>query len=125
MGRKSILDPYKVIDNGDAADAEIQSLITNVEKVDSFTYVVEWSGSSIVGEVSVRVRQVAPFRASEIFTTEWVTLDFGTSIAITGNAGNHTITVRNFGFTEAQLVYTNDSGTGTIDATIAGLVTGA
>lgn len=125
MGRKSVLEPYKVIDGGDLAAATTTSLITNVEKLDAFTYIMQWDGSSVEGSSKVQVKQVAPFRGSGVFETDWIDLDFGADIEVTGDTGGHTITVRNFGFTQSRIVYTKTTGTGELNVTIAGLVAGA
>ena len=120
MGRKSILKPYKVIDDGDISD-DVTSSSTNIENLDSVTYLAQWTGSSPVGVLYVDVRQKLGI-APDGFNTSWITLDFGESIAVSGATGGHTISIENKAFTESRLRFVSTSGSGTMQATISGSV---
>jgi hypothetical protein len=123
LGRKPITKPYKVIDSGSMA-GNITSSTTNVTNLDSITYIPQWSGTTPVGELFVDVRHNVGI-SPDGFNSDWVELDFGESIAVSGNTGAHTITVETKAFSEIRLRYVRSSGTGTMQATISGEVGGA
>lgn len=123
MGRKTILKPYKVIDDGDIS-GDVTSSSTNIEFLDSVTYLVQWTGSTPIGVLYVDVRQKTGGEPDG-FNTSWITLEFGETISVSGASGGHTISIENKAFTESRLRFVSTSGSGTMQATISGSVEGA
>lgn len=121
MGRKNIQESYKMFDNVDISGSQT-SADTTVKTQDKAFVIIEWSGSSPVGAITVQARNykypVGP-------DSGWVTLDFGSAIAVSGNTGNHQLVFNEMPFTDIRLVYTSTSGTGTLSAYISSKVVGA
>lgn len=114
MGRKSVLEPYKIVDGGDIS-SNVISPETQVKNLDQITYEVVWSGTSPVGEVTVETQVKDVWQAIALPT-----------ISVSGNSGNHLITINSAShFHKLRLVYTATSGTGSLDVSIIGAVLGA
>lgn len=122
MGRKNILQPYKMLDEITLTSTQ-SSESTNVSGLDSAMIMIDWSGSDAVGTMLVEARMIKP-NASEA-SIDWQTLDFGT-IGISGASGNHQIQFNRLDFSELRISFQYTSGTaGTLSAVITGKVTGA
>lgn len=116
MGRRNIIQPYKAIDAGDmAADITQAAPYTTIDQVDKVGIELEWAGASPVGAFFVDVAFIYP--GTTIFSA-WQTLDFGSSIAITGNTGSHLISIQDPPFQKMRLRYVAASGTGSLTATL-------
>jgi hypothetical protein len=116
MGRKSIVKAYKVIDAGDMSATSITGTVTACTGIDNIGLLVEWSGSTPVGAITVEVQNG---------TSGWSALDFGSPIAVSGNTGNLNININQIPFENLRVVYTKSSGTGTLTVTLAAKVVGA
>jgi len=111
VGRKSVLEPYKIVDAGDMS-ANVTSPETQVKNLDQITYEVVWSGTSPVGEVTVETQVKDVWQAIALPT-----------ISVSGNSG---ITINSAShFHKLRLVYTATSGIGSLDVSIIGAVLGA
>lgn len=115
MGRKSLIEAYKIVSAGSMA-GNITSTETICKQVDNVGLLVEWSGTSPVGTITVEVANG---------DSGWSALDFGTPISITGNSGNLNININQIPFEKIRTVYTRSSGTGTLNITLAAKVVGA
>lgn len=117
MGRKQFKSGYKIFD-AVALSGNQTSSATNVESWDKASILVEWSaGSTPVGTLTVEVR----YRDDG----NWVELDMGSAINISGNSGNHQLVFNELPFKDLRLVYTRSSGDATMTATIAHKTVGA
>lgn len=115
MSRKNTIKGYKVITDGDMS-GNLTSEVTNIINLDNIGYLVEWVGSSPEGEITVEV-QSGP--------SGWLPLDFGSTIAVSGNTGNLIINVNQSPFENLRLVYTATSGSGTLNVTLSSKSVGA
>lgn len=88
---------------------------TVVEQLDKAGIVLEWTGSSPVGTVSVEGRLGNDQTATN---TDWHALDFGSTISISGSSGSHTLVLEELPWTELRIKYTATSGTGNLTATL-------
>lgn len=116
MGRKNVLKSFKMIDSGDLS-GNITSSVTSVINMDKASVHLNWSGSSPVGTVTVEARNGED--------NPWYELDFGSTISISGNSGDHQLVLNELPFTDIRLQFASTSGTGNIDAIITSKVTGA
>lgn len=116
MGRRNIIQPYKVFAAGDISGNLTQaSPYTTIDQVDKVGIELEWTGTAPVGEFFVDVAFLYPNTTD---FSQWQTLDFGSSIAITGNTGSHLISIQDPPFQKMRLRYVRTSGTGTLTATL-------
>lgn len=123
MGRRNLIQPYKVFSAGDMSGNLTQAApYTTIDQVDKIGIELEWSGTSPVGEFFVDVAY--QFQNTAEFTT-WVPLDFGSSIAISGNSGQHIIFINDPPFQKIRLRYVRTSGIGSLTVTIFGANKGA
>jgi hypothetical protein len=124
LGRKTVMKPHKVIDAGDMS-GDLTSDTSNIETVDDVAYLVEWSGTSPVGEMKVDVRNRMFGTSGEEEFTSWVELSFPGVMTVSGNSGSMQIELRAPNASQIRLRYVSDSGDGTMNATITGKVGGA
>jgi hypothetical protein len=106
-----------MITNGDLSALTITSSIVNVINLDTASIHVYWNGTSPVGVITVEARNGE--------SNSWYNLDFGSTISVSGNSGNHQIVFTEMPFTDIRLVYTRSSGSGTLNAIITMKTTGA
>ncbi len=92
------------------ATAATTSSITETQYMDNIGIVLNWTGTSPVGVISIEVSN------DQIV---WNALDFGQAIPISGNSGSHIIEITQLPFTYLKAVYTKTSGVGTLFASIA------
>lgn len=97
---------------GDLVGAE-----TNVEFVDNLLMHIEWTGTTPVGVFSVEFLKTS---TGNTLTDVWEAINFGATIAITGNSGSHTIQFNELPFTKIRPKYTRTSGTGAMTVTLIG-----
>lgn len=109
---KNIIKPFKLF-SAVALTANQTSKITDISRLDNVGILISWGGTSPVGTVFV---DVASYNENE--ATNWQPLDFGATIAISGNSGTHQININQNPFTQLRLRYVFASGTGTMDAVI-------
>jgi len=116
VGRKSVVNAYKIID-AVSLGATFTSGVTSTKNLDNIGLLVEWSGGgSPVGAITIEVQNG---------NSAWSALDFGTPISITGNSGNLNININQLPFENMRITYTRTSGTGSMTATLAAKVVGA
>lgn len=116
MARKHVVQSFKMIDSGDLS-SNITSEITNTKNLDKASIHLSWTGTSPVGVITVEAKNGE--------NDSWYTLDFGASISIAGNSGEHQLVFNEMPFTDLKLQYTATSGTGTIEAVYTAKTTGA
>lgn len=121
MSRKNVQESYKMLSAASLATNQTSSAY-NVKNQDKAFVVVKWSGTSPVGTLTVQARDRKETIGPD---SDWVTLDFGSAISISGASGNHQLVFNELPFTDIRLVYTATSGTGTLDAWISSKVIGA
>jgi hypothetical protein len=92
------------------ATASTTSSVSEVLNLDNIGIVVNWAGSSPVGALTIQ--------ASNDQLT-WVSLDFGSTIDISGDSGSHIIDIAQLPYAYLRAVYTKASGTGTLFASLA------
>lgn len=114
MGRRTVLEPHRIINDGDMASDIDTNTTTQTKYLDKITYEVSWTGTSPVGEIFIDRR----------VKNEWATLDFGSEITISGNSGSHQIEI-NRPADELRVRYVATSGTGTLNVWVSGTVEGA
>lgn len=117
MARKNLVASYDMFgtDGADLGAAAVSSVV-NVQNQDNGSIHISWDGTSPIGEVIVEARNGE--------ADPWYTLDFGSTIDITGNTGNHQIVFEAFPFTDIRLQYGRTSGTGEMHARITMKQTG-
>jgi len=109
MARKNT-HSHKMI-NATSMGATITSAATSVKNMDKAGILVEWSaGSTPVGVITVQAR-FSP-------TGNYVDLDFGSAINVSGNSGSHQIRLDELPFQDIRVVYTRTSGSGTLNVTV-------
>lgn len=127
MSSRPQLNPQSVITNG-AMSGNLTSLVTIIQKVSMFSYSVAWSGSSPSGSIAVQVSNDYSENAAGAVANAgtWNSLTFEnngsttSSITVSGNTGNAMIDILQTGTYAVRLVYTAVSGTGSLNAVIAG-----
>ena len=109
MARKHVVYGYKAFDAVNIATSQ-SSLEIEVGQSDYGSIYLSWTGSSPVGVIEVQAKngEKGTYRA----------LDFGSTISISGNSGNHDIILNEMPFTHLMLVYTSTSGTGSMNAQV-------
>ena len=114
MARKNHIKHYKMLDNVSIATNQTSDK-TNVEPVDQGTIQVEWTGTSPVGVLTLEASNSSDIEFTQ-GTENWVELDFGVPIAISGASGNHQIIFDSLPFRYVRIIYTSTSGTGNLTA---------
>jgi len=124
MSSRPLLRPQKVIVNGDMSSS-VTSLVTNINMISCVGYTVAWTGTP-TGTFSVEVSQdyVAPVGVQDepLNAGTWVPLTLSVPVLAAGTADTAFIDVDVTGAAYVRLVYTATSGSGTLNATIAGKV---
>jgi len=115
MARKNVIPSFKMLDSADISTNQTSST-TNVTHLDRATIVLEWTGTSPVGVVTVEAQKKETQNA--VADTSWIELDFGVTIAISGDTGNHVLILDNLDFTDIRLQYVSTSGVGAMTATL-------
>lgn len=115
MSRKNVIRGYKVIADGDIS-TNLVSEVTNVTNLDNVGYLVEWSGTSPSGTISVEV-QSGP--------SGWCPLDFGSPISVSGNSGSIVLNINQIPFENIRVSYAATSGSGLLNVTLSSKVVGA
>lgn len=129
MSSRPQLSPELVITNGNMA-GNLISLPTIIQKLSMVSYSLSWTGSTPIGTASVQVsndysqNSDGSVRNAGTWTTIYLNVN-GTpsqTIPITGNTGNGFIDVDQTAAYAMRLIYTAGSGTGTLNAVVAGKV---
>jgi hypothetical protein len=123
MSSRPILAPQLVITNGNMAST-ITSLVTILQTNGKCSYDVSWVGTAPVGTVNVQVSNTYTQNADGTVRNpgDWTTLTLSTPSLVSGASGNNFIDITATGAYAIRLQYVPTSGTGTMNATIAGKV---
>lgn len=107
MGRKNIVSNYAQFGTAgcNLATASTTSNVTEVQYMDNIGIVINWTGTSPVGAVTIQV-------SNDQLT--WDDLDFGNTIDVSGNTGTHIIEITQLPFSYLRAKYTKSSGVGTL-----------
>lgn len=124
MSSRPLLRPQQVITNGDMS-SDVTSLVTNINMISCVGYTISWTGTP-TGTFSVEVSQdyIQPVgvQPDQLNSGTWVPVTLSTSVAATGGADTAFIDIDVTGAAYVRLKYTRVSGTGTLNATLAGKV---
>jgi len=103
---------------------DIVSDITIIQKLSLISYTIVWNGASPVGAMSVEVSNDYSQNADGSVKNagNWVTLPLDASAPVAGNSDVGFIDIDLNGGYAIRLRYTQVSGTGTMQATVAGKV---
>ena len=95
----------------------LESPFTNVEYMDNVGILATWAGTAEVGEIFVEVSNDMSQGGSEWEPTNWVPLDFGSQILVTGD-DEAVININQVPFKWLRMRYERDSGTGLLNASM-------
>jgi hypothetical protein len=109
LGRKNIVYGYQLFD-AVSLGASQTSAEVEVSQTDYGSIYLSWTGTSPVGTITVQAKNGAD--------GTYRSLDFGSSISISGSSGNHDLILSELPFTHLKLVYTRSSGTGSMTANL-------
>ncbi len=124
MSRRNVLKHTKLFD-ADTINTDVTSDALNVENLDKGSINVAWSaGTSPVGTLTVEASNSTD---NEILHSSgtWMELDFGVTIDVTGNSGDHQIVFESMPFRFIRLKFNSTSGTATSTATFHANTVGA
>lgn len=113
MSRRQ-LPPYQIINAGNMAST-VTSSTTYVGNVDGVTIQAVWTGTPN-GTFAIN---------ASVDGTDWTPLAYSNPFTASGSAGNFLTTITLSGIQQIQVVYTPSSGSGTLNAYIAGAAVGA
>jgi hypothetical protein len=117
MARK-IIKPFQVYSSADST-TNPTSIITDVSGIDKIKYLITVA-ATVVGTLEVE------FSEEENNPTTFYPLNFGTTLSINGASEmNYAALIDNYGFKWMRLSFTNNAGTGNINAWISGNSVGA
>lgn len=124
MGRKNIIKSYKMLD-AVTIDSTQTSDKTNVESMDVASVDLVWSGGSTpIGAITFESTNSSDNDISA-GNDDWVELEFGSVINISGASGSHHIVFNVLPFRALRVKYTRSSGSATLDCTIHSETRGA
>lgn len=109
MARKNT-HSHKMLDSVDISTSQTSNP-TSVINMDKAGILVEWeNGASPVGVITVEARYSPQ--------GNFVTVDFGSPINVSGNSGNLQILMEELPYQDIRLVYTRTSGSADLTATL-------
>lgn len=122
MSSRPILSPQFVITNGDMS-GNLTSLVTIVQTNGKVSYDIAWSGTP-TGTFSVQVSNTYTQNADGSVRTagNWTPITLSSPTAALGSSGNGFIDIDATAAYAIRLMYTAASGTGTLNAVVAGKV---
>ncbi len=120
MASRPMLSPQQVIINGDMS-GNVTSLVTVIQNTSKISYDISWTGAP-TGTFAVQVSNTYAQNADGTVKTpgNWNSITLSTVPAATGTPDTAAIDVETSSFYAIRLVYTFTSGTGTLQATVAG-----
>lgn len=123
MGRRNLIGPFKVLNSVDISTDQLQSVPSTIDQIDRVEIEIEWTGSSPDGSITV---ECAYFDPKTLTYSTWETLNFGSTIAISGASGSHTLLMNEKPpGNKLRVRYTSVSGSGTLTATLLAYNVGA
>ena len=122
MASRPLLSPQQVIINGDMS-SNVISAVTIVQNVSKVSYDISWIGSP-TGTFQVQVSNTYAQNGDGSVKTpgNWNTLPLSTVPSASGSPSNGAIDIETTSFYAIRLMYTAGSGSGTLQATVAGKV---
>lgn len=108
MGRKNILEPHLVMNAADLS-GNVTSEETWVKNLDRYMYEVEWDGATVDGALTVEIQSKED--------GPWEVLPIGV-MSVNTDTGSHKISITEITWNRTRLVYTANTGTGAISASI-------
>lgn len=123
MSSRPQFNPYPVIADGDMS-GNLTSQVTIIQKLSLVSYSVSWLGTSPVGVVTVEVSNDYTQNADGSVRNPgtWSALPLSAAGTVSGNADGGFIDIDAQAGYALRLVYTRTSGTGTMQAIVAGKV---
>ena len=125
MGRKLVIGNnrgvedkwgYRLVD-AVAMGADITSDKLDIDPTDILNFLVAWSaGATPVGTIEIQY-------SNDNIT--WRPLNFGSSIAVSGNSGDHDIMVEKCNYKYLRFFYDRSSGNATMNVEVRGKTIGA
>lgn len=123
MSSRPQFSPHKVITDGDMS-ADITSEPTIIQKLSMVSYSITWDGSSPSGDVVVEVSNDFEQNSDGSVRNAgtWTELTLSAPTAVSGDTGTGFIDITQCSAYAIRLRYIFTSGTGTMNAVIAGKV---
>lgn len=123
MSSRPFLKPKKVVD-AQSMGASVTSDVTIIQEIPYVSYTIIWTGSP-TGTFSVEVSN--DYSAGGINGTPanagtWVALTLSAGVSAAGSGDSAFVDIHGVAAYAIRLVYTRASGTGTLNATVAGKV---
>lgn len=127
MSRKSRIRPYKTIDGGDLSNPTVEGSITTVKETDVVQVNFEWTGGTIgvtAGTIEILATMAENPNDPDAY---WFNLDFGATIEIIDDAGDHQLVIEQVSFMHLKPKYTQTdvSAIGTLNATVFAMAKGS
>jgi hypothetical protein len=114
---KKLITPFRLIQSGNMA-TNITGAEVRCAHQDSAIAYIEWTGTSPIGVIGFEFLEVDADR-SPTEVKIWKPVDFGSTIAVSGNSGSHQLVFSVLPFFALRPVYTATSGIGTLSVTFA------
>lgn len=121
MSSRPQLKPFQCVHNGDMS-ASITSIPSVIGQITYLNYSVSWTGTP-TGLITIEIcsdAQLDPNGQYIAGTGTWITLPLTANIAAVGSADTANIDIEGVGAAFIRLHYIRSSGSGTLNATIAG-----
>lgn len=130
MSYRPQIAPFSVITSGDMSQTSLTSSVSIIQKISIVSYAYSWSGTSPVGTITVQVSNDYSLEPNGKVnnTGTWTGVYFyvagslAASISVSGNTGTAFLSIEGLGAYAIRTVYTKVSGTGTLQAVVAGKV---
>jgi hypothetical protein len=116
LSRKNVYGP-KYLLNATDISADRTSDEMEIDFLDNFSIILNWTGTSPVGVLYVQVSNSKKEDATPVW--ENLTFDNG-NVAISGNTGSHLININQAPFKKMRLFYDRTSGSGNLTAQVFG-----
>ena len=123
MSQRPRITPEQVITDGDMSHATVASAVTIVQSIPAIAYTFQWTGTP-TGSFSVQISNDYSLYPNGTVNNPgtWTTLPLGGTSTVSGDDGSGAFDIRETGFYAIQLIYTKGSGSGTLNAYVAGKV---
>jgi hypothetical protein len=120
-GRKNNLLKFQNITNGDMSLSEIASAVTNIQFLDNIGIQLNFSGSPVGSfEIQVSADYAQDDQGNVQNAGNWIPLTFSIAPVASGSADQIYLDMNQLSAPWIRVVYTKDSGTGTLNSFITG-----